>query len=129
MTDVPPDRPWIDPPPGMPPPAPPQADRLPPPAPRAPQGGGPTPVNPLAEVERLTTTSLILSVVSLFCCGFLAIVALVYANKAQTQAKAFGTTSVDGRVRTAKVVSIVAIAIWAAFFVIYVLAALSKTNT
>jgi hypothetical protein len=95
-----------------------------PPGPSQPAG----PVNALANLQKLANTSLVLSIVSVFCCGPLAIVALVLATKAQREARTFGTTSVDGKINAARIVSIIAIVIWIAFAVLALASSSSDTT-
>jgi len=129
MSDQGPEPPWVD----AAPPAP--APEPPPPVvggpavrqePVAPQGA---PQSPLRAIERLANWSLGLSIASLFCGGiFFSIPALILASKAQRKAQPFGKTSSDGRIRAARTVAIVAIAVWVLFFIIYV-AALSSSDS
>jgi hypothetical protein len=131
MSDQGPEPPWIDaaPPPPVPdPPAPAVGGQA---AlrrePIAPQGA---PESPLRAIERLANWSLALSIASLLCGGiFFSIPALILASRAQRKARPYGKTSSDGRIRAARTLAIVAIAVWVFILVVYAISASSSNSS
>ena len=80
-----------------------------------------TPTSPIAQLEKWTNWSLALSILSLFCFGLLAAIpAYVLASKAQGQAAQLGVTSVDQKIKTARILAIVGIALQVVILIIVV---------
>ena len=135
MSEQRPEAPWVGPAPpppsrDLPPPhaggmspSPPQAaPQAPPPAP---SGGS----SPLASLERQANISLALSIASIVCGGIiLSVIAFVLASNAERKARHLGTTSSDGRIRTAKVVAIVATILWVVIIAAIILGNMSQSS-
>jgi hypothetical protein len=127
MSDLPPDEPWVDQtqfgPPQQPwqqQPGPQPRWQQPPPQPGGRQGA-PT---PLAAINKRVNLALALSVLSVFCGGIvLSIIALVLVFRAQAQARSFGVTSSDRKIRTAKWIAIGATVLWAIVIIAIVISA------
>ena len=87
---------------------------------------GPQQANPLARAERLANWSLICSVLSFVTSGITSFIALYLASRASRAKEGLGATSVDKRVRTARIVAIVAIVLWAIIWIVIIVAAVAS---
>lgn len=85
--------------------------------------------NPLARAQRLANWSLICSVLSFFTTGITSFIAFYLASRAMKAKEGLGVTSVDRRVRNARIVAVVALVLWTIFWIaIFIAAAVSESE-